>query len=114
MDLAQEAGRRHDEAGDTEPALHRKLVDERLLDCVRRAIGVGHALDRRNAVAVDLSGRHEACHDGITIKLHGAGAALALGAPSLVPVSPASSRNQSSRVAEAACPPLTGAPLSIT
>ena len=44
---------------------------------------VGHALDRCDAVAVDLSGRHEARHDGITIELHGAGTALALGAPLL-------------------------------
>ena len=76
--VAQERGRRHDEAGRAEPALQAVVVAERRLDRRQRAVGAAEALDGGDLGAVGLHGEHQARAHGLAVEQHGAGAADAV------------------------------------
>src|SRR5256886_16464475 len=74
--LRQQVGRGHDEPGRAVAALQAVLVPEGLLDRVQLAI-FGHALDRRQALALGLDGEHRAALHRLAVDVDRAGAALA-------------------------------------
>ena len=51
------------------PALQAVVLHERLLHRVQRAVGVGHALDRADVLAVGLHGEHGAALDRFTVQM---------------------------------------------
>ena len=73
--LVEQARGGHDHAGCAVAALQAMVLHEGLLHRVQRAVGVGHAFDGLDLLAIGLHRKDGAALHSLTIEMDGAGAA---------------------------------------